>query len=317
MSDIVLGVGASHSTLMNTHWHEVAGIDRAEQFRAGLAEANAAIVASEPDAVVIFGSNHFRGFWLDLMPAFTIGVGECTMSGESGTPEGPVEVDVALARHVLGSALAADFDLAFSTKLQVDHGISHAVQYLLDGIDVPIVPLVVNVFAPPLPSLARCDALGRVIGASIRADGAVKRVVVIGSGGLSHTLPFPAWDVPRTDDERFLVEAWTNGRENWRDYDPRRREIIRAAAPRTNAAFDEHVLDLVAAGRLAELGEWSDGALVDEGGNGAHELRAWILMAAVCGHAPGRTLVYSPMPEWLTGMGVALIDTPTTEECSA
>ena len=32
---------------------------------------------------------------------------------------------------------------------------------LLDGIDVPVVPLVVNVFAQPLPTLQRCADLGR------------------------------------------------------------------------------------------------------------------------------------------------------------
>ncbi len=100
MSRVVLGVGASHSTLMNTHWDEVAGVDRAEAFRAGLAEAAGLVRAANPDVVVIVGSNHFRGFWLDLMPAFTIGVGECVASGESGTPEGPQPVDIDLARHV-------------------------------------------------------------------------------------------------------------------------------------------------------------------------------------------------------------------------
>jgi 2,3-dihydroxyphenylpropionate 1,2-dioxygenase len=31
-------------------------------------------------------------------------------------------------------------------------------------------------------------------------------------------------------------------------------------------------------------------------------------MAAALGFAPGRRLAYSPMPEWLTGMAVALIE---------
>ncbi len=36
MSDIVLGVGASHSTLMNTDWDKVEHSQGAHRFRAGL-----------------------------------------------------------------------------------------------------------------------------------------------------------------------------------------------------------------------------------------------------------------------------------------
>ncbi|TDC47334.1 catechol 1,2-dioxygenase, partial [Actinomadura sp. KC345] len=76
MSDIVLGVGASHSTLMNTDWDKVDHLDDAHRFRDGLERARDRLLAAAPDAVVIIGSNHFRGFFLDMMPAITVGVGE-------------------------------------------------------------------------------------------------------------------------------------------------------------------------------------------------------------------------------------------------
>ncbi|TDC46534.1 catechol 1,2-dioxygenase, partial [Actinomadura sp. KC345] len=152
MTEIVLGVGASHSTLMNTHWEETVHKDRAERFRDALSEAREEIARARPDTVLLVGSNHFRGFWLDLIPSFTIGVGECLASGESGTPEGPQPVDAPLAGHIAGALVEGGrFDAAFSARLQIDHGQSHAIQYLLHGLDVEIVPLVVNVFAHPLP----------------------------------------------------------------------------------------------------------------------------------------------------------------------
>ena len=46
-------------------------------------------------------------------------------------------------------------------------------------------------------------------------------------------------------------------------------------------------------------------------GNGGNEIRGWLVLAAACGDAPGETLAYSAMPEWKTGMGVAVIDRPT------
>ncbi|MCX5203565.1 MULTISPECIES: catechol 1,2-dioxygenase [Streptomyces] len=309
MSEIVLGVGASHSTLMNTHWEETLHKDRAERFRDALRAARDELARTRPDTVVLIGSNHFRGFWLDLIPPFTLGVGECIASGESGTPKGPQPVDVPLAQHIADSLVESGrFDPAFSARLQIDHGQSHAIQYLLDGLDVKIVPLVVNVFAHPLPTLERCDQLGRAIRDAVLAFPGDRRVAVVGSGGLSHRLPWPNWREPHGADEEFMVGAWLNGRENWQDYDARRREIIRAAEASLTPEFDNEFLTLLERGEAHRITDFTSEELEKAAGNGAQELRTWLLMAAALGHAPARRLAYEPMPEWLTGMGVAVID---------
>ncbi|WP_433135848.1 hypothetical protein ACQPZ8_26940 [Actinomadura nitritigenes] len=312
MSEIVLGVGASHSTLMNTHWDEVDHLPGAHRFRDGLAEARRLVDAARPDAVVVIGSNHFRGFFLDLMPAFTVGVGEVNGAGEAGTPGGPLPVDTVLARRMVDGLVGAGFDPAFSLRLTVDHGITHGLQYLVPDLDVPIVPVVVNMFAPPLPSLRRCQALGAAIGEAIRSDGDGKRVAVIASGGLSHRLPWPKWYDALSDDDRFLVEAWLNGRDSWSEYEVRRRRIIRAAEPDVDPEFDAWFLDLLARGDLDPVTAMSDAELTDRAGNGAQEIRSWIAMAAAVGPATGRTLAYAPIDAWLTGMGVAALHPRTT-----
>lgn len=305
MAELVLGVAASHSTLMNTHWPE--GLDRAERFRAGLAAARDAVAAAAPDAVLLVGSNHFRGMWLDLVPQFTLGVGDVVASGESGTPSGPQRTDPAFARYLAQALVDDEFDVAISAALQIDHGQTHAIQYLLDGIDVPVVPLVLNVFAPPLPSLPRCVALGRALRRAVDGYAAAERVVVIGSGGLSHRLPFPDWRDPQGEDQEFLVDAWTHGRSRWTEYEQRRRAIVRAFPPGVNPEFDREFLAALEAGRALEYASWSDAELERVAGNGAHELRSWLVTAAVAG-GPGRVLAYEPMPEWLTGMGVAIME---------
>ncbi|MDT0317000.1 DODA-type extradiol aromatic ring-opening family dioxygenase [Streptomyces millisiae] len=309
MTEIVLGVGASHSTLMNTHWEETFHKDRAERFRDALGAARDALAAARPDTVVLVGSNHFRGFWLDLIPAFTLGVGECVANGESGTPEGPQPVDVELARHLADSLVESGrFDLAFSARLRIDHGQSHAIQYLLDGLDVEIVPLVVNMFAPPLPTLERCERLGAAVRDAVLAFPGDRRVAVIGSGGLSHRLPWPDWRDPHGEDEEFMVGAWLDGRENSGEYDARRREIIRAAEAALSPEFDEEFLSRLERGELRRLTALSSAELEKAAGNGAQEVRSWLLMAALLDHAPGRRLAYEQLPEWLTGMAVAVID---------
>lgn len=307
MSEIVLGVGASHSTLMNTHWDKVVHTDRAEAFRDALGAARQRIADARPDVAVIVGSNHFRGFWLDLVPSFTMGVGEVLAAGESGTPKGPQRTDPEFAQALAGRLVEAGTEVAISARLQIDHGQSHAIQYLLDGIDVPVVPLVVNVFAQPLPTLARCVQLGENLAEATAGLG--RRVVVIASGGLSHQLPWPSdWTQPDGEDEAFLVEAWLNGRGEWERYDKRRREIIVAARPTIFEGFDRAFLDDLERGNLRRYASMTTAEIETKAGNGGQELRTWLVMAAALGFAPGKALVYSPMPEWLTGMGAAVLE---------
>lgn len=316
MSELVLGIGASHSTLMNTHWEEVSELAAAQRFRDGLGQARASLAAACPDAVVVIGSNHFRGMFLDLMPTFTIGVGEVNGAGEADTPAGPLPVDTILARHIVNGLVRDGFDPAFSLRMTVDHGVTHSLQHLVPELDVPVVPIVINMFAPPLPSLKRCHDLGAAIGSAISRDGESKRVAVIASGGLSHRLPWPKWFAALSDDDRFLVQAWLNGRASWNEYEVRRRQIIRAARPDINEAFDAWFLALLETGDLSQLMEKTDEQIECEAGNGAHELRSWIAMSAAlatAGTPRGRTLAYGAVPNWLTGMGVSLL-TPTNEE---
>lgn len=308
MSRIVLGVAASHSTLMNTHWDQVTHVDRAVRFRDALRAARDLIARAEPDVVLLAGSNHFRGFWLDLIPPYTLGVGEVLASGESGTPEGAQLVDPVYARGLLAKIFEDGFDVAFSARLQIDHGQSHAIQYLLDGIPVPVVPLVINVFAPPLPAMDRCFALGAALRRAVETDGEQRRVVVIGSGGLSHRLPFPAWFAPENADEEFLVEAWLEGRSKWRDYDPRRREIVRAFTASIEPDFDRQFLQHFIRGELDAYRALTADMVDQRAGNGAQELRSWLVAAGAVGAATGRVLAYEEMPEWLTGMAVAVIE---------
>lgn len=315
MSAVVAGVMASHTTLMNTKWDEVDHLDRAHAFRNALGAARDHLVTAAIDVAVVIGPNHFRGFWLDLMPSLTVGVGEVIGAGEHGTPKGELPGDPDLARHLLQQLTNDGIDAAFSLRLQVDHGITHAVQYVIpDG--VPIVPVVVNSFAPPLPALTRCATYGEAIGRAVATDGRDLRVAVVGSGGLSHRLPFPDWRSPQSDDDEFLVRSWLDGRNDWASFEARRREIVVSAPPDLNEDFDAEVLALLTEGRGRELCDF-ELDLVERAGNGANELRNWIATAAACGWAPSTTLANSPMPEWLTGMAVAVIDAPAPVTATA
>jgi len=245
------------------------------------------------------------------MPTFTVGVDEVISSGEHGTPKGALPSHSPLGHHICSGLLRRGFDIAFSSRLTVDHGISHAVQWIVQspGLPVtPIVPIVVNCFAPPLPSLERTRAFGDALALALRDFPDDSRIAVIGTGGLSHTLPFPDWRAPVSDNDKFLVESWRSGRGRWEDFEARRRNIVVNATPRLNEEFDSSFLSLVLDGRIAELPDrFTDDAITNLAGNGAAEIRAWLVMVAALHYRPGRLLAYSAMPEWLTGMAVSVI----------
>jgi 2,3-dihydroxyphenylpropionate 1,2-dioxygenase len=245
-----------------------------------------------------------------------MGVGEVIAAGDGGTPKGPQKTDPEFAQALAQQLVDRGTEVAISARLQIDHGQAHAIQYLLDGIDVPVVPLVVNVFAAPLPTMPRVAELGANITRAVAEIGGDKRVVVIASGGLSHQLPWPSdWTDPDGDDEEFLVDAWLNGRGEWERFDTRRREIIVSAQPTIFPDFDETFLADLEKGEMRQYAELTSAQIAERAGNGGQELRTWMLMIAALGFAPGKALAYAEMPEWLTGMGVAVIEpTETTTQ---
>ncbi|MEM6483841.1 MAG: catechol 1,2-dioxygenase [Pseudomonadota bacterium] len=314
MAEIVFGVGASHTTLMNTQWDKVDHLQRAHDFRNALDEARGLVERLRPDTIIIVGSNHFRGYWLDMMPAFSIGVGELDAAGEHGTPKGLQKVDEAMALDICNEFIDREYDVAFSTRLSVDHGISHAIQWIVGEQTIPVVPIVINCFAPPLPSIKRCLDFGDTLRAIVESLPNAKRVGVIATGGLSHQLPFPDWRKPESDDDVFLVDSWKEGRGNWSEYEARRREIIVNSPPQLNENFDHDVLKLLSHGEMKNFSNYAcEEEITQLAGNGANEIRAWIVMAAALKHHSAKTLCYSAMPEWLTGMAVAVIEPPSRE----
>ncbi|MFE2998726.1 catechol 1,2-dioxygenase [Nocardia sp. NPDC059246] len=304
MSKVVIGIGASHATMANTYLDKTKDQVLAQRYMSGIREAHRRIGEARPDAVIVVGSNHFQGFFLDLMPAFTICLAEVTGKGDGGTPTGPFNVDFELGRSLAWGLQERDFDIALSLRQEVDHGIAQMVQFFTPDQHVPIVPLVVNTFTPPLPGLRRCWALGAAIRDIVENDGADRRIAVIASGGLSHTLPFiPKWYEELGEDEQMIVDALYRGAPQ-EDYHKQRVEIMKNAQPIVNAEWDEQFLRSIETGDFEAVLALTNEELEDLAGNGGQEIRSWLVAAAAAGGA-GSKISYSPLTEWFTGMGVA------------
>ncbi len=115
------------------------------------------------------GSDHFHQLWLDNMPQFLVGKAPYFDANfyneerEFGLPRMTLPGQEDLAAHILRNGLDADFDLAFSNELRIDHSITCPIITLRPQADLPIVPIYTNIFAPPMPQPRRFVELGRTI----------------------------------------------------------------------------------------------------------------------------------------------------------
>jgi 2,3-dihydroxyphenylpropionate 1,2-dioxygenase len=76
-----------------------------------------------------------------------------------------------------------------------------------------------------------------------------------------------------------------------------------------NESFDREFLAAICAGRARDfIRDWSAQRVEQAAGNGAQEIRNWLLIAGLTGDRPGQLLGYTPVGAWLTGVAVVQFD---------
>lgn len=304
MSQIVGFVGMSHSPFA-TLLPPATAQDPGGRFLADAARVREAVRQLAPDAIVVIGPDHFHANFYDLMPAFVLGVEQAQGFGDFGSASGPVPVASRLAWSVQEGLDTAGFDVSLSYSLTLDHGLVQSYEMITGGTDLPLVPIVVNTAAPPLPSLARCAALGTALGNALRAAPVEDRVLVVASGGLSHWLPSNDPRDPSMDAARR--ESLVHGRQDVTAFAAAREPRVRAMGgrreARVNADWDTWFLQRMAEADPDSVVGLGHAGLEKEAGTGGHEIRCWIIGSAAVG-LPLAWTSYEPVPEWITGMGI-------------
>ena len=302
MATIVGAVAVAHSPFWDINapvQGEGASFARAVH---GLGET---VRALDIDTAVIFGPDHFRNFFYDLMPAFCIGMDKVSTFGEFGSRRAAWNVDANLAQNLQQSVFRQGFDPAISFSMGIDHGVAQPYDVLFPEHDVAAVPIMINANGGPRPSFRRCLDFGRAVGAAITESESNARVLLIGSGGMSHWVRQMSLESPNMPPElrRYVVEGRTEARTNsdQRDADFARRRAENITG-RVNEIWDLAVLKDFAAGSAEGLCATSDDDIETMAGNGAHELRTWAAVLGAWG-GPLPTVAYEPVPSWLTGMG--------------
>lgn len=195
MATIVGGVGCSHVPAVG------AAIDKGRTadpywapYFAKLDRARAWMAEVDPDVCLVVYNDHANAFSLEVVPTFAIGLADEFPVADEGYGPRPVPTvhgHPDLAWHLAESLILDEFDLTLVNEMPVDHGLTVPLSVMYgqpEAWPCRVIPLCVNVVQYPPPTGRRCYALGRAIRQAVEAYEGDERVVVFGTGGMSHQL---------------------------------------------------------------------------------------------------------------------------------
>jgi len=148
----------------------------------------------KPDVAVVLYNDHGLNFFLDKMPTFSIGAAfEYHNEDEGwGLPHiPPFEGDPKLSWHIINAMVEEEFDICSCQEMAVDHGFTVPMELMWPGVEikpVKVIPMVINTVQHPMPSPSRCFKFGQALGRAIESYPEPTKVVIFGTGGLSHQL---------------------------------------------------------------------------------------------------------------------------------
>jgi protocatechuate 4,5-dioxygenase beta chain len=154
----------------------------------------------EPDVAIVVYNDHVAEFPFARYPTFALGAADEYPIADEGfgtRPLPPVAGDAELSIHLCEQLIEQEFDLTVCQELGVEHGFlvpmnlcfpSAAGKDGKAGWPVKSIPLQVNVVQHPLPTGKRCFKLGQALRRAVESYPQDVKVVVLGTGGMSHQL---------------------------------------------------------------------------------------------------------------------------------
>ena len=195
MAEIIAGVGTSHipavgaaidkGRTQDPYWAPY--FAKVEPVREWMAEV-------KPDVCIVVYNDHANAFSLEIIPTFALGLAAEFPVADEGYGPRPVPTVYGhpdLAWHLAESLILDEFDLTLVNEMTVDHGLTVPLSVMFGEPDewpCPIIPLCVNVVQYPPPTGNRCWRLGQAIRRAVESYPGAERVVIVGTGGMSHQL---------------------------------------------------------------------------------------------------------------------------------
>ncbi|MDP2357303.1 MAG: class III extradiol dioxygenase subunit beta [Beijerinckiaceae bacterium] len=214
MAKIVAGVWTSHVPAIGAaldlgktaepYWQRVFG---------GYEKSKEWIAKVKPDVCIVVFNDHATAFSVDIVPTFALGCAAEFAPADEGWGPRPVPVvkgHPELAAHIAQSVIQDDFDLTVVNKMEVDHGLTVPLSLMFGQPEewpCQIIPVAVNVVLFPPPSGKRCFNLGAAIRKAVESYPEDLRVVIFGTGGMSHQISGPRAGLINSDFDRAFLES--------------------------------------------------------------------------------------------------------------
>lgn len=273
MAEIVGGFLMAHDPLITAN-PEVADPKQRDNVMAAFTEMQGRVRDLGATTAIIIGDDHYVMFGPHCLPQMLIGVGDLEGPIEPWLriERGPVENNVPLALHIMNQGFDDGFDWAVAKVLTLDHATMVPFHMVARPAGLKMIPIYLACGVEPLIRPRRAYQVGQLIRKAVESFPGDDRVVVFGTGGISH---------------------WVGAKE----------------MGRVNEEFDRMVLSYVEKGDAESLIRIDTETILEKGGNGAIEIRNFICamgaVAGLRGKSVGRIICYEPMPEWITGLGFA------------
>ncbi|MFZ0421773.1 MAG: class III extradiol dioxygenase subunit beta [Xanthobacteraceae bacterium] len=224
MARIVAGIGSSHVPAIGAaldngkteepYWKRVfSGFEKSQEW----------MRETKPDVAIVVYNDHASAFSVEMIPTFALGCAAEFPPADEGWGPRPVPVAQgypALASHIAQSCILDEFDLTICNKMEIDHGMTVPMNLLFGKIakdghwPCPVIPLAVNVVMYPPPTGHRCFMLGKAIRKAVESYPEDLKVVIFGTGGLSHQISGPRAGLINSKwDKAFLDNLSKNPRK--------------------------------------------------------------------------------------------------------
>jgi 2,3-dihydroxyphenylpropionate 1,2-dioxygenase len=318
MAKVVGGISVSHAPGI-TGWADAPSQDERQAVFGAFDRLKNFVDDAKPDLIIAFLDDHFDIHFRGLMPAISVGVAsehigpgpeyyELLKMDETRTYDGEPE----LAEELLKNLVSNNFDAARTGKSEFGNNLAVPAELIFPDTNIPLIPVFINVFTPPIISARRAYDLGRQVREAV--EGWDRSVLFLGTGGLSHWPP--VWYAEKENDP--FLERMGRYQELGRDaleIDPTLRADVgpyeiqmaqRLGDKVVNPEWDQAFLRLVREGDVEGLTSLTYDEIEEGGGHGGHEVLNWIAVAGSMNGAPAEQLVYAPTPEWICGTGAML-----------
>jgi 2,3-dihydroxyphenylpropionate 1,2-dioxygenase len=206
MSTVIGGAMLPHAPQFFT-MPETEDKKNVEHVRAVAADIGAKLKALKPDLWIIFSNDHAEQFFHNVCPAFTVHVGG-EASGEFAGRKFHWKIPSEIGFEIVRQLYRQGFDPAFTSTAKIDYAIGIPLTHI--GLTEPVLPIFVNAYLPPQPTMERCYAFGQAVARTVTQLGL--KTVILSSGGMSHFPGTDRYSNPELDWDKRVLEQLTAGK---------------------------------------------------------------------------------------------------------